>query len=45
MSEHEDFHYAHELQMEENKTNTIKRKNNKSNQTLDAFLNKKPKNE
>jgi len=48
MSEHEDFHYAHELQMEENKSNTItktiKRKNN-SNQTLDTFLNKKSKNE
>ncbi|CAF3699534.1 unnamed protein product [Rotaria sp. Silwood1] len=57
MPEHEDFHYAHELQMEENKTNsiiptiiktskTIKRKNDKqqiNNQTLDSFLNKKPK--
>jgi len=53
MSEHEDFHYAHDLQMEENKNNSItstitktskiiKRKNDQ-NQTLDAFLNKKPK--
>lgn len=58
MPEHEDFHYAHELQMEENKTNSIvpaiikpskpiKRKNEKEKlkiQTLDSFLNKKPKN-
>lgn len=47
MPEHEDFHYARELQMEENKINIvskpIKRKIN-SNQTLDAFLNKKTKN-
>jgi len=53
MPEHEDFHYAHDLQMEENKNNSItstitktskiiKRKNDQ-NQTLDAFLNKKPK--
>ena len=53
MPEHEDFHFARELQMEENKNNLIvatipkptkpiKRKNDK-NQTLDAFLNKKPK--
>ena len=53
MPEHEDFHYARELQMEENKSNVIsvtvpkpskpiKRKNEK-NQTLDAFLSKKPK--
>ncbi|CAF0935191.1 unnamed protein product [Rotaria sordida] len=48
MPEHEDFHYAHELQIEENKTNsiiksskTIKRKN--TNQTLDSFINKKSK--
>ncbi|CAF3083759.1 unnamed protein product [Rotaria sp. Silwood2] len=54
MPEHDDFHYAHELQMEENKTNSIiktskpiKRKTNKqkiNNQTLDSFINKKPKN-
>ncbi|CAF4691059.1 unnamed protein product [Rotaria sp. Silwood2] len=54
MPEHDDFHYAHELQMEENKTNsiiktskTIKRKTNKqkiNNQTLDSFINKKTKN-
>lgn len=54
MAEHEDFHYARELQMEENKnhspivtipkaTKPLKRKNDK-NQTLDAFLNKKSKN-
>ena len=54
MSEHEDFHYARELQMEENKrspivaptitkpSKPIKRKIEK-NQTLDAFLNKKSK--
>jgi hypothetical protein len=47
MPEHEDFHYAHELQMEENKNistviKPIKRKNEK-NQTLDAFLSKKSK--
>ena len=54
MPEHEDFHYARELQMEENRisptvstlpkpSKPIKRKNDK-NQTLDAFLNKKLKN-
>lgn len=54
MSEHEDFHYARELQMEENKkspvlstitkpSKPIKRKIEK-NQTLDTFLNKKSKN-
>ena len=57
MPEHEDYHYAHELQMEENKasptipiltkpTKSLKRKNDKpkpNNQTLDAFINKKPK--
>jgi hypothetical protein len=57
MPEHEDFHYARELQMEENKnspiiptiikpTKSIKRKNDKqqtNTQTLDAFINKKPK--
>jgi hypothetical protein len=54
MPEHEDYHYAHELQMEENKNNPntptiikptkpIKRKPT-NNQTLDAFINKKPKN-
>ncbi len=53
MSEHEDFHYARELQMEENKNSSIvstiakpskpiKRKNEK-NQTLDEFLSKKSK--
>ena len=59
MPEHEDFHFARELQMEENKnsyqtlvipkpTKPIKRKNEtqsrNNNQTLDAFINKKPKN-
>ncbi|CAF1448883.1 unnamed protein product [Adineta ricciae] len=59
MPEHEDFHFARELQMEENKnsyqtlvvpkpTKPIKRKNetqpSNNNQTLDAFINKKPKN-
>ena len=54
MAEHEDFHYARELQMEENRNHSaiitipkpappLKRKNDK-NQTLDAFLSKKSKN-
>lgn len=54
MPEHEDFHYARELQMEENRSHSpvatmakpskpLKRKNDK-NQTLDAFLSKKSKN-
>ncbi|CAF4149916.1 unnamed protein product [Rotaria magnacalcarata] len=57
MPEHEDFHYAHELQMEENRSNSmiappikiskpVKRKNEKQKsniQTLDSFVNKKPK--
>ncbi|CAF0984178.1 unnamed protein product [Adineta steineri] len=59
MPEHEDFHYARELQKEENKntfqpatiikpTKPMKRKNEKQqndNHTLDAFINKKPKNQ
>ncbi|CAF3641958.1 unnamed protein product [Rotaria socialis] len=63
MPEHEDFHYAHELQMEENRSNSmiappppattkiskpVKRKNEKQKsniQTLDSFVNKKPKTE
>jgi hypothetical protein len=43
MAEHEDFHYAQELQMEENKNNSIVSTIKRKNQTLDAFLNKKPK--
>jgi len=48
MPEHEDFHYARELQMEENKNTSIipkaiKRKTTNQNQTLDSFLNKKSK--
>lgn len=54
MPEHEDFHYARELQMEENRNHSpvmtiakpskpLKRKKD-TNQTLDAFLSKKSKN-
>lgn len=44
MPEHEDFHYARELQLEENKVNVIAKPIKRKIHTLDAFLNKKSKN-